>query len=337
RDSRGWRIAFVSPFTLAGAAAPLLRQRMLPGEPQSCLQLVSRERRQRHRRPALTAPGVGHRPKRFWSCKTLQLRLIRRELQVGSEPVRRQRRIDAGDLERCAIEMGSAHGAVERHGQLDQISGTGQGAHLTSALDTDFPGNMISPSVLDVAFDRLSCRPGRSRLKDGGRWLNPTPVHRKIRTKAPFWFGQPSTMVPIAVHAAFDASGRCRHSPRKSGRYASAPDKVTIPNGQADQRVLTPGRSRHSSFRPSSIAAAVTLLEAAEPSLTASSALRYAVAASSLSPRTTRERMRRVQPSTSRGAASRRSARPSTIDLMAASCSPAGIASNSVIFSAPWV
>ena len=50
--------------------------------------------------------------------------------------------------------------------------------------------------------------------------------------------------------------------------------------------------SSHSAFRPSSIAAAVILPDAAESSLKISSALRNAVAATSLSPSTTRERIR---------------------------------------------
>ena len=92
-------------------------------------------------------------------------------------------------------------------------------------------------------------------------------------------------------------------------------------------------QSSHSAFRPSSIAAAVILPDAAESSLKTSSALRNAVAATSLSPSTTRERIRRVQPSTSRGELSRRSARPSTIARIAASCSCGGVASDLVVFA----
>src|SRR4051794_3499939 len=92
-------------------------------------------------------------------------------------------------------------------------------------------------------------------------------------------------------------------------------------------------QSCHSAFRPSSIAVAVILPDAAESSLKTSSALRNVVAATSLSPSTTRERIRRVQPSTSRGERSRRSARPSTIDWTTASCSGGGIASDGGMLS----
>src|SRR5215813_10074925 len=100
-------------------------------------------------------------------------------------------------------------------------------------------------------------------------------------------------------------------------------DQTLARGGEAGAPAV-PKKSRHSAFRPSSVAAAVILPDAAESSLKTSSALRNAVAAISLSPRTTRERIRRVQPSTSRGELSRRSARRSTIDRMTSLCSLLG-------------
>ena len=65
-------------------------------------------------------------------------------------------------------------------------------------------------------------------------------------------------------------------------------------------------QSSHSDFRPSSLAAAAIFPDAAELSLKTSRALRNAAAATSFSPSTIRERISRVQPSTSRGELSRR-------------------------------
>ena len=92
-------------------------------------------------------------------------------------------------------------------------------------------------------------------------------------------------------------------------------------------------QSSHSDFRPSSLAAAAIFPDAAELSLKTSRALRNAAAATSFSPSTIRERISRVQPSTSRGELSRRFARPSTIDRIAASCARIGFSSAVVIVS----
>src|SRR5262245_5504669 len=102
----------------------------------------------------------------------------------------------------------------------------------------------------------------------------------------------------------------------------------------ADVIVLLPcTQNDHWGFRPSSVAAAAILDDAAASPLNTSRALRNAAAASAFSPSTTRERMRRVQPSTSRGEVSSRFARPSTIDRMAASRSAEGMASDAAALS----
>ena len=78
-----------------------------PGQFERRFEFRPAERRQRRRGPALLAPGVGHRPERLRGGDALELLLVRGELEIGGQAVRRKRGVGARDLEREASKCGA--------------------------------------------------------------------------------------------------------------------------------------------------------------------------------------------------------------------------------------
>jgi len=106
---------------------------MAPGDFQRGAQFVLAQRGQNRRRRALAAPAAGNRLERLGREQAFEFLLLRGEHEIGGEPVRRERRKDARDLERRAVEMRRLARAFERKRDAPEIVAVGQG-RSSSAL-----------------------------------------------------------------------------------------------------------------------------------------------------------------------------------------------------------
>jgi hypothetical protein len=67
------------------------------------------------------------RSERLRHDQALQRLLVRRELEIGCEPIRRQRGVDALHAESAAVEMGRLAGAIEGKREAPEIA---RGRHV---------------------------------------------------------------------------------------------------------------------------------------------------------------------------------------------------------------